>query len=68
MTEVHIVIGQGGSNDGSLLDRAGLSIDYVSFDKEDAYRYSTMGDMEVHTWTVAESEGDDSEEVPVNLG
>jgi hypothetical protein len=65
--EVHVVIGQGGFNDGSLLDRAGLHIDAVFARREDAERYSTMGDMEVHTWTVAAAWGDDSAEVPPDL-
>lgn len=64
MIEIHVVIGEGGFNDGSLLDRAGLHIDGVFARREDADRHSTMGDMEVHTWTVAAAEGDVSEEVP----
>lgn len=49
---VHVVIGQGGSGDGGLLDRAGLHIDGVFARREDAERYSTMGDMEVETLRV----------------
>jgi hypothetical protein len=68
MTEVHIVIAEGGTGDHGLLDKAALKIEAVFARREDAERYSTMGDMEVHTWTVAESYDDDSEEAPVNPG
>jgi len=69
MAEVHIVIAEGGTGDHGLLDKAGLKIEAVFAHREDAERHSTMGDMEVHTWTVAASwDDDDSEEVLVSRG
>lgn len=61
---VHIVIGCAGDGSGSLLDKAGVSIEGVYSSYEAAYRASSIGDQEVHSFTVAESPDDDTRELP----
>jgi hypothetical protein len=61
---VHVVIGCGGTGDGSLIDEAGLVIEGVWSDYEDAYRASSVGDQEVHSFTVAGSLEGDTREIP----
>lgn len=63
---VHIVIGCGGDGSGGLVSNAGLEIEGVYSSYEDAYRASSGGDQEVYSFTVAESLGGDTRELPWN--
>ena len=59
----HIVIGCGGDGSGSLLDRAGLTIEGVYSGYEPAWRASSIGDQELHSFTVA-TVNEETREVP----
>jgi hypothetical protein len=51
--DVYIIVAQGNSaQTGSLLERAGLEIEAVFTDRDEAERYRSMGDMEIETRTL----------------
>lgn len=61
---VHVVISCGGDGTGSLLDEAGLEIDGVYLSYEDAWRASSSGDQELHSFLVASLLNGETREVP----